>query len=126
MNQPKSSTTIKTKIELLSFFKFMKMIVSKSPAYYLLFIAVLLLFTFDFTWTLEEIPTSNSQQYEENAKCTEHKGNVGADFLLHVPCLLIRIMEYMKSCPISSYMDTFLSNFKNLILKINSKPLLMY
>lgn len=46
---------------------------------------------------------------DENSKCTEHKGRVASDFLLHVPCLLIRIMEYLKSCPVTTYLDTFLS-----------------
>ncbi|CAF0757712.1 unnamed protein product [Brachionus calyciflorus] len=36
---------------------------------------------------------------EENLKCTEFKGLIEHDTLLHVPCLLIRIMEHLKKCP---------------------------
>lgn len=48
---------------------------------------------------------------EENSKCTEHKGKVDANFLLHVPCILIRIIEHLKECPAKSFVDTFLCNF---------------
>lgn len=53
---------------------------------------------------------SDSTKYEENLKCTEHKGRVSPDYILHVPCLLIRLVEHLKHhCPVDSIVDTFLS-----------------
>ncbi|RNA29205.1 hypothetical protein BpHYR1_044935 [Brachionus plicatilis] len=40
---------------------------------------------------------------DENLKCTEFKGQIDPDILLHVPCLFIRIMEQMKKCPNKVY-----------------------
>ena len=47
-------------------------------------------------------------QAVENTRCTEYKKEVDADVLMGVPCVLIRLMETIKECPINSYFDTFL------------------
>lgn len=73
----------------------------------------------------------DSSKYEENLKCTEHKGRVSPDYLLHVPCLLIRLVEHLKHhCPIGSVVDTFLSiqptNKQKRIFKRVGNVLLLY
>lgn len=40
---------------------------------------------------------------DENLKCTEFKGQMDPEILLHVPCLFIRIMEHVKKCPNKAY-----------------------
>lgn len=86
---------------------------------------IFLLSIFQLVINLES--DNDNQQFDddENSKCTEHKGIVHGDFLLHVPCLLIRIMENLKKCPVKSYVNTFLgmkTKFKylqqNLIIKV--------
>lgn len=68
------------------------------------------------TTTTSAILQDQDLKNDENSKCTEHKGRVASDFLLHVPCLLIRIMEYLKSCPVTTYLDTFLSRNINVFV----------
>jgi len=44
-----------------------------------------------------------------NYKCTELKDTVDANFILHVPCSMLRLMEHLKTCPLNSYFESFLS-----------------
>ena len=47
--------------------------------------------------------SNGSKRNDENLKCTEFKGQIDPEFLLHVPCLFIRIMEHVKKCPNKVY-----------------------
>lgn len=53
--------------------------------------------------------TLDESKNEENIKCTEFKETLDKNTLLHVPCLLIRLMEQLKLCPARTYTETFLT-----------------
>ncbi len=59
---------------------------------------------------------------DENLKCTEFKDSLDPQFILHVPCVLIRLMESLKFCDLDTYKDSFLSkkikNFYKFSLKL--------
>ena len=40
---------------------------------------------------------------KENTHCTELKQSIEPNILLHVPCVFIRLMEHLKTCPILSF-----------------------
>ena len=49
---------------------------------------------------------------KENVRCTELKDTIDPDILLHVPCVLIRLVEHLKKCPTDSYINLFLEGIK--------------
>jgi len=44
-----------------------------------------------------------------NYKCTELKESVDSNVILHVPCSMLRLMEHLKTCPLNSFFESFLS-----------------
>ena len=46
---------------------------------------------------------------EGNLKCTEFKGALDAQLVMHVPCLFIRLMERLKQCSFNTIQESFLS-----------------
>ena len=49
---------------------------------------------------------------KENTHCTELKDSIEPNILLHVPCVLIRLVEHLRQCPILSYMYIFIGGIK--------------
>ena len=45
---------------------------------------------------------------EENLKCTEFKDTIDSSLILHVPCILMRIVEQLKQCQIDTFQNSFL------------------
>lgn len=61
-------------------------------------------FNFQLFFAILKIYLSNGLNgNDENLKCTEFKGQIDPEILLHVPCLFIRIMEHVKKCPNKVY-----------------------
>ena len=46
---------------------------------------------------------------DENLKCTEFKETLDSQFIFHVPCIFIRLMEHLKLCDLDTFKDVFLS-----------------
>jgi hypothetical protein len=70
--------------------------------------------------------TSGGAKQSGNTRCTEFKDQIDPDILLHVPCLLIRLMEQVKHCPANSFIPTFLGKTQtnNISLHIMFHPCL--
>ena len=48
---------------------------------------------------------------EENLKCTEFKETIDSSLILHVPCILMRIVEQLKKCQLETFQNSFLGKF---------------
>ncbi len=68
---------------------------------------ILSLFQYELIFCLKN-NNYNKIDYEENLKCTEFKETIDSGLILHVPCILIRLVERLKQCQFDLFKDAFL------------------